>query len=144
MEWLPLLMFVAVCLVLLTGYPVAFVLGGTALLFAAGGILVEVLLDPARQGTTTHAVTAGQRAQVTGLDAGRVTPMSGETSGSGMHRDTGIDLWTTGQWAHTGANHNGGTRLHTACTGFSALGVVVEVSLNPTGQRAAALAVTIR
>ena len=39
MEWLPLLMFVAVCLVLLTGYPVAFVLGGTALLFAAGGIL---------------------------------------------------------------------------------------------------------
>jgi len=39
MEWLPLLMFVAVCLVLLTGYPVAFALGGTALLFAAGGIL---------------------------------------------------------------------------------------------------------
>ena len=39
MEWLPLLMFVAVCLVLLTGYPVAFALGGTALLFAAGGLL---------------------------------------------------------------------------------------------------------
>ena len=39
MEWLPLSMFVAVCLVLLTGYPVAFALGGTALLFAAGGIL---------------------------------------------------------------------------------------------------------
>jgi len=39
MEWLPLLMFVAACLVLLTGYPVAFALGGTALLFAAGGIL---------------------------------------------------------------------------------------------------------
>ncbi|WP_323772625.1 TRAP transporter large permease subunit [Alcanivorax sp.] len=39
MEWLPLLMFVAVCLVLLTGYPVAFALGGTALLFAAAGIL---------------------------------------------------------------------------------------------------------
>ena len=39
MEWLPLSMFVAVCPVLLTGYPVAFALGGTALLFAAGGIL---------------------------------------------------------------------------------------------------------
>ena len=36
MEWLPLSMFVAVCVVLLTGYPVAFALGGTALLFAAG------------------------------------------------------------------------------------------------------------
>ena len=41
MEWLPLSMFVAVCLVLLTGYPVAFALGGTALLFAAGGILTD-------------------------------------------------------------------------------------------------------
>jgi len=39
MEWLPLSMFVAVCVVLLTGYPVAFALGGTALLFAAGGML---------------------------------------------------------------------------------------------------------
>ena len=38
MEWIPLLMFVVVCLVLLSGYPVAFALGGTALLFAAGGI----------------------------------------------------------------------------------------------------------
>ncbi len=32
--WLPLLMFLAVCGVLLLGYPVAFSLGGTALLFA--------------------------------------------------------------------------------------------------------------
>ncbi len=39
MEWIPLLMFVVVCLVLLSGYPVAFVLGGTALLFAAAGML---------------------------------------------------------------------------------------------------------
>ena len=38
MEWIPLLMFVVVCLVLLSGYPVAFVLGGTALLFAAAGL----------------------------------------------------------------------------------------------------------
>ena len=39
MEWVPLLMFVVVCLVLLSGYPVAFVLGGTALLFAAAGMV---------------------------------------------------------------------------------------------------------
>lgn len=34
-----LLLFIAVCLVLLTGYPVAFALGGTALLFSFIGIL---------------------------------------------------------------------------------------------------------
>ncbi len=39
MEWIPLIMFAVVCLVLLTGYPVAFVLGGTALLFAFIGVL---------------------------------------------------------------------------------------------------------
>jgi len=39
MEWVPLLMFVVVCLVLLSGYPVAFVIGGTALLFAAAGMV---------------------------------------------------------------------------------------------------------
>ncbi|MQX52238.1 TRAP transporter large permease [Alcanivorax sediminis] len=38
MEWIPLLMFVVVCLVLLSGYPVAFALGGTALLFAGAGM----------------------------------------------------------------------------------------------------------
>ncbi|HEB55586.1 MAG TPA: TRAP transporter large permease subunit [Gammaproteobacteria bacterium] len=38
-EYLPLFMFLAVCLVLLAGYPVAFSLGGTALLFAFGGEL---------------------------------------------------------------------------------------------------------
>ena len=38
MAWIPLIMFVVVCLVLLSGYPVAFALGGTALLFAAGGM----------------------------------------------------------------------------------------------------------
>ncbi len=38
-EYLPLFMFLAVCLVLLAGYPVAFSLGGTALLFAFAGEL---------------------------------------------------------------------------------------------------------
>ena len=38
-ELLPLLMFLVVCIVLLFGYPVAFSLAGTALLFAGGGIL---------------------------------------------------------------------------------------------------------
>ncbi len=41
MEWMPLIMFAVVCLVLLTGYPVAFVLGGTALLFAFIGVLTN-------------------------------------------------------------------------------------------------------
>lgn len=39
LEFIPLIMFAAVCLVLMLGYPVAFSLAGTALLFAAGGIL---------------------------------------------------------------------------------------------------------
>ena len=34
MAWIPLIMFVVVCLVLLSGYPVAFALGGTARWFA--------------------------------------------------------------------------------------------------------------
>ena len=38
-EMMALLLFVTVCLVLLTGYPVAFALGGTALLFSFIGIL---------------------------------------------------------------------------------------------------------
>ena len=37
MEWIGLLMFLILCLVLLAGYPVAFSLGGTALLFALIG-----------------------------------------------------------------------------------------------------------
>ncbi len=36
-EWLPLLLFFTVCLVLLAGYPVALSLAGTALIFALGG-----------------------------------------------------------------------------------------------------------
>ncbi|EKF74545.1 TRAP-type transport system large permease [Alcanivorax hongdengensis A-11-3] len=39
MSWIPLLMFAVACLVLLSGYPVAFALGGTGLLFAGAGML---------------------------------------------------------------------------------------------------------
>ncbi|WP_339338972.1 TRAP transporter large permease subunit [uncultured Oceanicoccus sp.] len=38
-ELIPLFMFIAVCLVLMLGYPVAFSLAGTALLFAGAGII---------------------------------------------------------------------------------------------------------
>ena len=38
-EFIPLLMFIAVCLVLMLGYPVAFSLAGTALVFANPGQL---------------------------------------------------------------------------------------------------------
>ena len=44
-EFLPLLMFLCVCLVLLAGYPVAFSLGGTALLFAFAGEAAGVFDD---------------------------------------------------------------------------------------------------
>jgi tripartite ATP-independent transporter DctM subunit len=39
MEWVAALLFVTVILVLLAGFPVAFTLGGTALIFAAAGIV---------------------------------------------------------------------------------------------------------
>ena len=39
MEFMPLYMFAAVCIVLLAGYPVAFSLAGTALIFAGAGLL---------------------------------------------------------------------------------------------------------
>lgn len=41
-EYLPLIMFAMACIVLLLGYPVAFSLAGTALIFAAGGIVTGV------------------------------------------------------------------------------------------------------
>ena len=44
-EFLPLWMFAAVCLLLMLGYPVAFTLAGVALLFAGGGIIAGVF-DP--------------------------------------------------------------------------------------------------
>ena len=39
MEWVAALLFVTVILLLLAGFPVAFTLGGTALLFAGFGVL---------------------------------------------------------------------------------------------------------
>lgn len=45
MELIPLLMFAAICLALMLGYPVAFTLGGVALFFAGGGIVAGVF-DP--------------------------------------------------------------------------------------------------
>ena len=42
MEWVALLLFVSVVLVLLAGFPVAFTLAGTALLFAGGGVIAGV------------------------------------------------------------------------------------------------------
>ncbi|NCA69327.1 MAG: TRAP transporter large permease subunit [Sphingobacteriia bacterium] len=38
-EWMSLLLFAAICLALLAGYPVAFTLGGVSLLFAGLGVL---------------------------------------------------------------------------------------------------------
>ncbi|MCH8542128.1 MAG: TRAP transporter large permease subunit [Alcanivorax sp.] len=49
MAMIALLMFVTVCLVLMAGYPVAFTLGGVALLFAFAGILAGVF-DPGELG----------------------------------------------------------------------------------------------
>jgi tripartite ATP-independent transporter DctM subunit len=45
-EFLPLWMFAAVCLMLILGYPVAFTLAGVALLFAGAGVIAGVF-DPA-------------------------------------------------------------------------------------------------
>jgi tripartite ATP-independent transporter DctM subunit len=45
-EWIPFIMFLTVCAVLMAGYPVAFSLAGTALLFAFAGMLVGHF-DPA-------------------------------------------------------------------------------------------------
>ncbi|MEK9648315.1 MAG: C4-dicarboxylate ABC transporter, partial [Gammaproteobacteria bacterium] len=39
MEMIPLLLFIAICLVLMCGYPVAFSLAGTSLAFAAIGMV---------------------------------------------------------------------------------------------------------
>jgi tripartite ATP-independent transporter DctM subunit len=45
MELIPLLLFAAICLALMCGYPVAFTLAGTSLLFAGFGILTNTF-DP--------------------------------------------------------------------------------------------------
>ena len=58
MEWIALLLFVSVILVLLAGFPVAFTLGGTALIFAAGGVLA---------GTFNEALLSGLPNRVFGI-----------------------------------------------------------------------------
>ncbi len=50
MEWLALLLFACVIVVLMSGFPVAFALGGTSLLFALGGIAAGVF-DPTYLGS---------------------------------------------------------------------------------------------
>jgi len=55
MEWVAIVMFFAVVVVLLAGFPVAFSLGGTALIFASIGILAGVF-DGAFLGTMPNRV----------------------------------------------------------------------------------------
>ncbi|WP_320819801.1 TRAP transporter large permease subunit [Thalassolituus sp.] len=45
-EWMPIILFAVICLVLMAGFPVAFTLAGTSLLFAGIGLLTNTL-DPA-------------------------------------------------------------------------------------------------
>ncbi len=45
-EWMPLILFLVICLVLMLGFPVAFTLGGVSLLFAGIGLLTNTF-DPA-------------------------------------------------------------------------------------------------
>jgi len=57
-EWLALLLFLSVILVLLAGFPVAFTLGGTALIFAAIGVVT---------GTFNEALLSGLPNRVFGI-----------------------------------------------------------------------------
>ena len=58
MEWVALLLFVAVILVLLAGFPVAFTLGGTALVFAGIGVIA---------GTFNEALLSGLPNRIFGI-----------------------------------------------------------------------------
>jgi tripartite ATP-independent transporter DctM subunit len=58
MEWVALLLFVAVILVLLAGFPVAFTLGGTALVFAGLGVIT---------GTFNEALLSGLPNRIFGI-----------------------------------------------------------------------------
>ncbi len=60
MEWIPLLLFLTVILVLLAGFPVAFTLGGTALIFAFVGVLT---------GNFTEALLSGLPNRIFGIMA---------------------------------------------------------------------------
>ena len=55
MEWLALVLFGAVIVVLLAGFPVAFTLGGLSLLFAFVGVLLGVF-EPAFMGTMPNRI----------------------------------------------------------------------------------------
>ena len=58
MEWIPLLLFASVVIVLMAGFPVAFTLGGVALIFAAIGVLT---------GTFTEALLSGLPNRIFGI-----------------------------------------------------------------------------
>ena len=58
MEWVALLLFASVIVVLLAGFPVAFTLGGTALIFAAIGVLT---------GTFNEALLSGLPNRIFGI-----------------------------------------------------------------------------
>ena len=58
MEWVALLLFVAVIIVLLAGFPVAFTLGGTALIFAGLGVMA---------GTFNEALLSGLPNRIFGI-----------------------------------------------------------------------------
>ena len=60
MEWIPLFLFLTVILVLLAGFPVAFTLGGTALIFAFVGVLT---------GNFTEALLSGLPNRIFGIMA---------------------------------------------------------------------------
>ena len=60
MDWVPLLLFLSVILILMAGFPVAFTLGGTALIFAAVGVLT---------GNFTEALLSGLPNRVFGIMA---------------------------------------------------------------------------
>ena len=60
MEWIPLFLFLAVILVLLAGFPVAFTLAGTALIFAVAGVLT---------GNFTEALLSGLPNRIFGIMA---------------------------------------------------------------------------
>lgn len=60
MEWIPLFLFLTVIVVLLAGFPVAFTLGGTALIFAAVGVI---------SGNFTEALLSGLPNRIFGIMA---------------------------------------------------------------------------
>ena len=60
MEWIPLLLFASVIIVLMAGFPVAFTLGGVALIFAGIGVVT---------GTFTEALLSGLPNRIFGIMA---------------------------------------------------------------------------